>query len=171
MLHQNCALASGGLCGSLSAFWSSVARNVDILFFRVGWAQCRFHKKRVRTRYAEPLFLYLVESAHHRVHSGVSGARNVDTIFQARVGPMQITQKEHRDTLRQTCVLHPVGSTVHILYSSAPGARDVDPVFFRLGGDWYGFHKNRLKTRHADLVFLHPVGSVGHVVHFGASGA
>jgi hypothetical protein len=34
-----------------------------------------------------------------------------------------------------------------------------------LGWDQYRFHKKRIGTRYAELVFLHSVGSVGHVVH------
>jgi hypothetical protein len=51
------------------------------LFFMHRCDQCGFHQKRVGTRYAELLFLHPVESAGHVVHSGVSGARNIITLF------------------------------------------------------------------------------------------
>jgi hypothetical protein len=34
----------------------------------------------------------------------VRGAKHQDTIFQAQVGPVQISQKAHQDTLRRICV-------------------------------------------------------------------
>jgi hypothetical protein len=38
-------------------------------------------KKCARTRCAELVFLHLVGSAGHVVHSGASGVRNIDTLF------------------------------------------------------------------------------------------
>jgi hypothetical protein len=36
--------------------------------------------------------------------------------------------------------------------------------------DWYGFHKKRIESHYAKLVFLHLVGYARQVVHSGASG-
>jgi hypothetical protein len=57
------------------------ARNVNTLFFMLGWAQCGFHKKHVGTRYVELVFFHLMGSVSHIVHSGAYGARNIDTLF------------------------------------------------------------------------------------------
>jgi hypothetical protein len=57
------------------------------------WAQCGFHKKRIRTCYAELLLLHLVRSESHVVYYGVSKLRKLHTIFHACVGLEQIQQK------------------------------------------------------------------------------
>jgi hypothetical protein len=105
------------------------------------------------------------------VHSGVSVALNVNTIFHAWVGPVRILEKARRDTLRRTSVLHRVGSAGHVVHSVASGRLNVNALFFMLGRDEYGFDKKRDRTSHAKHVFLHPVGYAGHIVHCGASGA
>jgi hypothetical protein len=45
------------------------------------WDRYGFDKKRFRTSYAEPVFLHLVGSACHVVHSGAPGVRNDNTLF------------------------------------------------------------------------------------------
>jgi hypothetical protein len=57
------------------------------------------------------------------------------------------------------------------VHPSASRAQNVDALFFIPGWIWCGFHKNHIRTRYAELVFLNPMGSVGHVVHSDASGA
>jgi hypothetical protein len=66
--------------------------------------------------------------------------------------------------------LHPVGSVGHVVPFGVSGAQNMDVLFFMLGSDWYRFHKRRVGTHYAELVFLHPMGYADHVVHYGAFG-
>jgi hypothetical protein len=63
----------------------------------------------------------------------VWGVKRQHTIFQARVVPVQITQKARRDQLRQTCVSHLVGSMGHMVHSGVSMVRNIDTIFFMLG--------------------------------------
>jgi hypothetical protein len=58
----------------------SGARNVDVLFFLLGWDQYIYHKKHGRTRYAKLVFLHLVRSVGPIVNSRASTARNVNAL-------------------------------------------------------------------------------------------
>jgi hypothetical protein len=65
-LRRTYVLASGGICGSRSAFqcvWGVKYRRTD---------QYRFKKKMARTRYTKLVFLYLLGSVGHVVHSKAS---------------------------------------------------------------------------------------------------
>jgi hypothetical protein len=66
-------------------------------------ARCGFHKKYVKTRYTELVFLHPVRYAGHVVHSGTFGAYQC-TILHAQVELVWIRQKAHQDMLHQTCV-------------------------------------------------------------------
>jgi hypothetical protein len=70
---------------------ASAVRNIDTIFFMLGWDQYGFHKNCAGTRYVELLFLHPVGSAGHIVHFRASGERIVDTLFfQAQVGPVRV---------------------------------------------------------------------------------
>jgi hypothetical protein len=62
-----------------------------------------------------------------------------------------------------------VGSAGHVVHSRAFRERNIDALFFKIRWAWYGFHKKRIGTHYAELVFLHLVGSADHVVCSGAS--
>jgi hypothetical protein len=57
----------------------------------------------------------------------------------------------------------------HVVHSGVSRPQNVDAVFFILEWDRYGFHKKRVRTRYAEVVFLHPARFLGHVVHSSAS--
>jgi hypothetical protein len=99
-----CFSHSAGSAGYLVQSGASKLRNVDALFFMLGWARCGFHIKRVRTRYAKLVFLYPMGSTGHVVHSDASGPQNADVLFfmlgwarcvTIKSAPGQITLTEH----------------------------------------------------------------------------
>jgi hypothetical protein len=144
--------------GHVVHFGASGVPNVDALFFMLVWAGCGFHNKHVGTHYAKLVFLHLIGSAGHVVpFQCIRGVKRGRTIFHARVGSMRIRQDVRRDTLWRTCVFQYGG----ICGSCTFHDRDA----------WRGFHKKRVGTCYAEVLFLHLLGSVGHVVHSGASGA
>jgi hypothetical protein len=72
---------------------ASGARNVNALFFMLGWDWSRFNKKRVGTCYAELVFLNPVGSMGHVVHSGAFAERNIDALFSCSGTPCAVFMK------------------------------------------------------------------------------
>jgi hypothetical protein len=74
------------------------------------------------TRYDELVFLHLVQFVCHVLHSGASGARNIDALFfifrWARCGS---PKKRTWTSYAALAFLHQVQSVGHIVHSSASG--------------------------------------------------
>jgi hypothetical protein len=80
-------------------------------------------KKRIRTHYAELVFLHLVGSVGHIVHCSVSGVRNTDALFVMLGWDQYGFDKKHiRTRYAKLVFLHPVGSTGHLVHFDFPRA-------------------------------------------------
>jgi hypothetical protein len=135
----NLCFCTVGFVGHLVDSAASRFQNADTLFFIIGWDRYGFHKKCIKTRYAELVSFHPVGSACHEVHFGVSGVRNLDTLFfmlgWARCG---FHKKRARTCYAELVFLHPVGSVVHVVHFGASRPRIVDkhfPCLRRMGVD------------------------------------
>jgi hypothetical protein len=86
------------------------------------WDRYEFDKKRVRTSYAEPVFLHSLGFVCHLVHYGASGVRNVDSLF-FMLGLDWYGFNRSRGGIHyaKLVFLHSVGSAGHVVHSGVSG--------------------------------------------------
>jgi hypothetical protein len=79
-------------------------RNVDTLFFILGWACCVSEKASRDTLRQTCLFASSTVYGLHSVFGCVRGMKHRHNNFYALMGPVRILEKTQRDTLRWTCI-------------------------------------------------------------------
>jgi hypothetical protein len=127
-----CVSASGWIGGSHSAFRCVRARNIDALFFMLGWDRYGFDRMHTRTRYTKLVFLHPVGFAVHVVHSGASEPQNIAALF-FMLGWDRTFDKKHTGACYVELVfLHPVGSMGHVVHSGASGPPNTEALFLKL---------------------------------------
>jgi hypothetical protein len=113
------------------------------------WDPYGFHKKHVGTRYAERVFLHPVGYAAHVVHSGVSGARNIDAqFFMFDWDRFGFNKKCTGTRYAEPVFLHPVGSAGHVVHFGVPLVRNIHTIFQALVGQVRSQQKARRDTLH-----------------------
>jgi hypothetical protein len=89
----------------------------------LGWNQYGFDKKRVGTRYAEPMFLHPPGSTGHVVHSSASRLQNLDALFfMLGWDRYRFDKKRIGTCYAEPGFLHPVGSVGHVVLFGVSGA-------------------------------------------------
>jgi hypothetical protein len=80
------------------------------------------------------VFLHSVGSTGNIVHSGASGAQNIDTLFfMPECDWYGFNKNCVRSHYVEHVFLHPVGYAGHVVNSGASRARNADTLFFMLG--------------------------------------
>jgi hypothetical protein len=132
-----------GYVGHVVHCGTSGARNIDALFFILGWGPMWFRKKCGGTCYAEHVFLHPMGSAGQVVHSAKSGRETSTHYFLCSGGLGAVLLKSvpgHVTPNLCFCIRWDQRVTVH---STASGAQNIEALFFMLGCPWCSFQKLR----------------------------
>jgi hypothetical protein len=121
-ITQTFAFPFGGICRLRSAFQCFRGPKYRYTIFMLWWDWYVFDKKHVGIHYANLCFLLPVGSAGHVVHSGASGARNIDAqIFMLGWASCGFPKRLVRTRYVELMFLHPVGSAGHVVHFGASG--------------------------------------------------
>jgi hypothetical protein len=93
---------------------------------------CGSHKKRTKTRYDKLVFLLLLGSTGHVVHSGMSRREHSAHYFSSSDAPDASHKKCVGTHYAEHVFLHLLGSASHIVGSGASGVQSIDALFFRI---------------------------------------
>jgi hypothetical protein len=108
----------------------------------LGWAWSSFHKKHIRTRYAELMFLHPLGFAGHVVHSSASGLWNSRALFfMLRWAQCGFHKKRVGTRYNELLFLHP-GSAGHVVHSGAYGVWNINELFCMISWARCSFRKN-----------------------------
>jgi hypothetical protein len=108
----------------------SRTRNIDALFFMLGWDRCCFYKKCTGTCYVELVFLHQVAYPGHVVHAGASGPRNVDAPFFVLKWDRYKFHKRRAGTRYAKVLLSQMMGSGHVVHFGASKARNIVVHYF-----------------------------------------
>jgi hypothetical protein len=95
-------------------------RNIDALFFMLGWDPFGFYKKRTRTHYAKLVFSHPVGLVGHVIQSDASaGVKRRCTIFMLGWDWFRFHKMRDGTHYNELVFVDPLGSMGHVVLSGA----------------------------------------------------
>jgi hypothetical protein len=123
-LRRTFVFASGGICGSSSAFCCLLGTKCQHTIFHAKVGPVGNAQNACQDKLCRHFVLHLVGSAGHVVHSGASGGgQNIDTLlFMLWWDQYRFHKKRTGTRYAEPIFLHPGGSAGHVVHSGASEA-------------------------------------------------